>query len=140
MEVKNCRGCGRLFNYVGGVTYANLCPKCVEELEAKFQEAKAYIEEHDFVGISEVAEAVGVKPIQIERWVREERLYFSDSSAVGIPCEKCGVTIKSGRYCEQCKDNLSKTLGALYSGGVVQRKRPTDSAARMRFLDNNKPQ
>ena len=34
MEVKNCKECGRLFNYMGG---APLCDGCRKKLEQKFQ-------------------------------------------------------------------------------------------------------
>ena len=37
MEVKNCKECGRLFNYMGG---APLCDGCRKKLEQKFQEVK----------------------------------------------------------------------------------------------------
>ena len=43
MEVKNCKNCGRLYNYIGGVY--RLCPECMRKLEEKFQEVKDYIEE-----------------------------------------------------------------------------------------------
>ena len=43
MEVRNCRSCGRLFNYMGG---APLCPACQKKLEEKFQEVKAFLEEN----------------------------------------------------------------------------------------------
>lgn len=41
MEVKNCKNCGRLYNYIGGVY--RLCPECMRKLEEKFQEVKDYI-------------------------------------------------------------------------------------------------
>ena len=44
MEVKNCKNCGRLFNYIGGA-YKSLCPACIDRLEEKFQEVKKYIYE-----------------------------------------------------------------------------------------------
>ena len=44
MDVRNCRGCGRLYNYIGG-SYRNLCPDCVRKLEEKFDIVKDYIEE-----------------------------------------------------------------------------------------------
>ena len=40
MEVKNCKGCGRLFNYMGG---APLCDGCRKKFEQKFQEVKQYL-------------------------------------------------------------------------------------------------
>lgn len=35
MDVRNCRQCGRLYNYIGGSMY-NLCPDCIDKLEKKF--------------------------------------------------------------------------------------------------------
>ena len=55
MEVRNCRGCGRLYNYIGG-SYRNLCPECVGKLEDKFQEVKDYIEEHRAATISMISQ------------------------------------------------------------------------------------
>ena len=41
MEVKNCKKCRRLFNYISG---PSICPQCREELEKKFQEVNAAYE------------------------------------------------------------------------------------------------
>ncbi len=40
MNVRNCRKCGNLFNYVSGPP---ICMACREKLEEKFQEVKKYI-------------------------------------------------------------------------------------------------
>ena len=48
MDVRNCRGCGRLYNYIGG-SYRNLCPDCVRKLEEKFDIVKDYIEENKVI-------------------------------------------------------------------------------------------
>ena len=37
MDVRNCRQCGKLYNYIGG-SYRNLCPSCIKQLEDKFME------------------------------------------------------------------------------------------------------
>lgn len=37
MDVKNCRKCKRLFNYIGG---QQICPACREAIEAEFQKVK----------------------------------------------------------------------------------------------------
>ncbi len=136
MEVRNCKGCGRLFNYVSGVSYTNLCPKCIEELEEKFQAAKKYIEEHKGAGVSEVAEAVDVKVSQIQRWVREERLCFSEESAVMIDCERCGAMIRSGRYCDECKNIMARSFGSLYSTNTYQAQKTNKGSAegKARFI------
>ena len=112
MEVRNCRGCGRLFSYIQGGSY--LCPACQAELEDKFDIAKKFISENVSASIQQVAEAADVSVKQIEKWVREERLAFADDSPVGIACEKCGKMIRSGRFCESCKSSMASNFSELY--------------------------
>ena len=100
MEVRNCRSCGRLFNYMGG---APLCPACQKKLEEKFQEVKAFLEENPNSSVETVADELDVSVKQIRQWIREERLQFADDSPIRIPCEGCGAMIRSGRYCDKCK-------------------------------------
>ena len=51
MDVRNCKGCGKLFNYMSG---AQLCPECRAKLEKKFSSVKDYIGEHPQASISQV--------------------------------------------------------------------------------------
>lgn len=135
MEVRNCKQCGRLYNYIGG-SYRNLCPACVEKVEKSFQDVKTYIEDNPGVGINQVSEAMGVPVRQIERWVREERLSFSDDSDIGIPCEKCGRMIKTGRFCKQCADQLGNALNGLYQATHENTSKGVRGAdSRMRYID-----
>ena len=68
MDVRNCRSCGRLFNYMEGM---QICPICREKLEEKFLQVKDYIRENKNASISEVAKDNDVKISQIEKWIRE---------------------------------------------------------------------
>lgn len=104
MDVRNCRQCGRLFNYIGG---PQVCPACKDKLEDKFQEVKEFIRDNPRASIQEVSEENDVSVQQIRQWVREERLEFSADSPVGIECEKCGASIRTGRFCEACKNNVA---------------------------------
>jgi predicted amidophosphoribosyltransferase len=135
MEVKNCRGCGRLYNYVGGGNYRNLCPDCISKLEDKFQEVKRYIEDNRVANIKQIAEDCDVNPKQIEQWVREERLVFSDDSPIAIFCQSCGAPIKSGKYCSNCKETVSDQLSQLYGTKPIEQKTKRTATAKMRFLD-----
>ena len=107
MEVRNCRSCGRLFNYMGG---APLCPACQKKLEEKFQEVKAFLEENPNSSVETVAEELDVSVKQIRQWIREERLSLSVAGADGIVCETCGKPIRTGRFCEKCKNNMANAL------------------------------
>jgi flagellar operon protein (TIGR03826 family) len=138
MDVRNCRTCGKIFNYIGGQP---ICPTCKNELEDKFKEVKTYIRDNPNAQIYEVAEVNEVNINQIRQWVREERLTFSPDSAIGIECERCGVTIKTGKFCERCKEAIAHNLDSAYekkgpeSDGLKFRK---DAKSRMRYLDRDK--
>ncbi|MCQ2526329.1 MAG: flagellar protein [Lachnospiraceae bacterium] len=110
MNVRNCRKCGRMFNYITGMP---VCPTCREAMEAKFQEVKEYIREHKGAGINEVAEACEIETAQITQWLREDRLELAADSAVMINCEKCGAPIRSGKYCDKCRANMTNSLNRM---------------------------
>lgn len=107
MDVINCKRCGKLFNYVSGM---KICPVCKELEEQKFQTVKEYIRDNKQAGINEIAENCDVTPNEIRQWIREERLFFGDESPIGIDCEGCGAIIKSGRFCEKCKNELARGI------------------------------
>lgn len=134
MEVRNCRKCGKIFNYVAGM---RICPACRGKLEEKFQEVKDYIRENKGAGIPEISRECDIETSQIHQWIREERLVFSDDSPIGISCENCGATIKTGRFCDKCKMSIVNTL----KGSIEQpksnsaAKKDTKENPRMRYLD-----
>lgn len=132
MEVRNCKGCGRLFNYMSG---APLCPACQKELEEKFQEVKTYLEEHKNASVEQVSEEMDVSVKQIKQWIREERLSLSSAGADGIVCEQCGTPICTGRFCEKCKAEMVNTFsGALAKPKEPEIKKRERDGNRMRFL------
>lgn len=135
MDVRNCKGCGRLFNYLTGPV---MCPTCAKNLDQKFEEVKEYVYDHPRVDMTEVSEVFEISIQQIKQWIRDERLSFAEDSLIGLDCESCGVTIKTGRFCKGCKDKLTKGFNDLYSK-PVQKQKPNDpkESARMRFLDSN---
>ena len=107
MEVKTCKSCRRLFNYLTGPM---LCAACREKLEDNFVEVKDYIRKNPGCTMQSVADECEVPIAQIKEWVREERLQFSNSSGSGITCDKCGSPIVTGRFCEFCKKEMAQNL------------------------------
>lgn len=137
MEVRNCKGCGKLFNYMSGIP---LCPSCSSALDLKFEEVKEYVYDHPRVGMQEVSEEMEVSIQQIKQWIKDERLSFAEDSMIGIDCEGCGITIKTGRFCKTCKDKLSKGFSDLYpssSQPTQQNNKDSKDSPKMRFLDKN---
>lgn len=134
MEVRNCKGCGRLFNYMQGPP---LCPACVAELENKFQQVKDYLRENPKAQINQIAEDNEVSVKQIKQWVREERLTFTEESQITLDCENCGAPVLTGRFCDRCRLNLQNELsGAIKRPKKIEPQKPTHERERMRFLDN----
>lgn len=134
MDVRNCKICGRLFNYLSG---PNICESCRADTERKFQNTKEYIRENPRASIQEISDANEVTTNQIRQWIREERLQFTDDSPIGIECEGCGATIKTGKFCEACKNNMANVLAQ----SIEKPKAPEPPKAKpkkenkMRFLE-----
>lgn len=135
MDVRNCRGCGRIFNYVAGPI---MCQVCKEKMEEKFQEVKEYIRQNQGVGIPEVSEACDVDAAQIRQWLREDRLELTENSPIRLTCESCGAQIRSGRYCEKCKYDLTSGFKSILSENKPQEKKPVKKSdkdnPKMRYL------
>ncbi len=135
MNVRNCRKCKKIFNYTMGVV---ICPQCKAAMEDEFQIVKQYVYDNPGSDIRMVSEACSVDPNQIRQWVREERLCFSDDSPVGIGCERCGSQIKTGRFCEACKSEMTSELkSAIPNKATATATAPAKKSStsnKMRFL------
>lgn len=135
MDVRNCRNCGRLFNYLGGMP---ICPACKQVLEDKFIQVRDYIRENPKASISQISSDNDVPMQQIHQWIREERLEFAEDSPIKINCEICGAPIRTGRYCEKCKKDLTVNLQDAVKKPEPPKKpepkRPVSESERMRFL------
>ncbi len=135
MDVKNCRICKRLFNYIGG---QQICPQCREELEKKFQEVKKYLFDNRGANIKAVCENCDVEESMVRQWIREERLEFSSGIDIGVTCETCGAPITTGRFCEKCKASMINSLseaGKRPEAPVQKQVKPQTHENRMRFLN-----
>lgn len=134
MEVKNCKGCGRLFNYLQGPP---LCTSCIADLEEKFQEVKDYLRQNPKAPLNIIAENNDVTVKQIKQWVREERLTFTEESQITLDCENCGAPVLSGRFCDKCKVVLHNELaGAIRRPRTLEPQKQNRDKDKMRFLDN----
>lgn len=133
MEVRNCKDCGKLFNYDSGV---RLCPACKQKLEDKFQQVRDYIWDNPHESLTVISEVNDVSVAQIKQWIREERLVFEDSSIAGLECENCGALINTGRFCPECKTKMKHSLNnALDKPKVIKANKSSRDKERMRFLD-----
>lgn len=136
MEVKNCKRCGRMFNVLSG---EELCPVCKKSVDDEFAKVKEYVLENKGASVEKVAKDNDVSMKKIRQWIKEERLELTDPLLSGITCEKCGIPICTGRYCEGCKANMANSLMNAFEKPKPQaaapKKQPRDQ--KMRFLHND---
>ncbi|MFA7573085.1 MAG: TIGR03826 family flagellar region protein [Lutispora sp.] len=119
-EIRNCPRCGKIFAY----SYSAICNKCMEAEEEEFKLVKEYIYDNSGASISEVSDATGVSADKIMRFLREERLEIdSDVSNMILECESCGRPVRTGRYCEECKNSITNEMRREF--GISQRRRET---------------
>lgn len=124
MEVKVCKNCKKLFNYIYG---PELCQNCIplvakdekeqlnigrntalnpmaREDEEKYEQVKDYILLHPKATVMQIADDNKISPTKLFEWIRDDRLEFSDDSKFAwFECAICGTKIKSGRLCNKCR-------------------------------------
>ena len=139
MNIRNCRKCGKVYIYIGGIP---ICPACKEVAEKRFQDVKKYIRENPRADIRQVAADCEVEVQQIQQWIREERLEFTDDSPIKLPCENCGAMIRAGKYCESCKHKMANNLSDAFGMNkpkvtVVEQPKRQSDGNKMRYLDKH---
>lgn len=135
MNVRNCRKCGKIFNYVSGPP---ICMQCKDAMEQKFQEVKKYIQDNRLATIPQVAEECEVSTSQIQQWLREERLELAEGSGIVLYCENCDAPIRCGRFCDKCKSTMANRLNdsiKVPEKPKPQKKKETKENPKMRFLN-----
>lgn len=107
-DVRNCRRCGKIYNYIGGMP---ICPICRELDESDFKRIKEYLYDNPGATLSEVSTILEISVEKIKGFLKEGRLeIIGTESNMVLECESCGKSIRTGRLCDECSKNLSKEL------------------------------
>ncbi|HHW49621.1 MAG TPA: MerR family transcriptional regulator [Clostridiaceae bacterium] len=134
-DVRNCRKCGKIFSYIGGVP---ICPSCRQQEEEIFKKIKDYLYENPGASVTEVSRELDVSIELIKRFLREGRLEIvgEEGKNLLLECENCGRAINSGRYCKDCERELLK--GFQTAANKISQKisdnQTGSSATKMRYL------
>lgn len=130
-DVRNCRRCGRLYNYIGGPP---ICMDCRNADEEVFKKVKEYLYANPGATLSQVSMECDVSVEKIKMFLREGRLEITDGSNIILECEKCGKAIKTGRFCNECQSHLhndiSGTISRQNEDGDIKR----NTGVGMRYL------
>ncbi|WP_130805940.1 MerR family transcriptional regulator [Senegalia massiliensis] len=106
MNIKNCKKCGKIYNYDG----FNICYHCRRKEEEMFFTVREYIYSNTKADIREVSEATGVSTKKILEFLRQGKLEIKEGSNLILDCERCSKPIKTGRFCKECANEIEKEL------------------------------
>lgn len=135
MEIKVCRSCKKMFQYIAG---PEICLKCKQDEEEMFQKVKEYLKAHPGANMYEVNQETGVLVTLIEKFLRQGRLEVASNSPIALTCERCGKRITTGRYCNDCKNEISNELNEVKKRLVNPEKYSGDAGPKMRYLQSDK--
>ena len=107
-DVRNCKRCKKIFQYVTG---QQICQDCKTADEVTFKKVKDYIYSNPGVTLSEVSNELDVSVERIKGYLRDGRLEIvGGESNLFLDCEGCGKAIKTGRFCDDCSAGIASTL------------------------------
>lgn len=136
MEVKVCKRCKKMFQHITG---PSICPRCKQIEEEQFQKVKEYLIENPGAAMNVVSEETHVSVELIQSFLRQGRLQVVPGSPMMIKCEKCGVSITTGKYCNKCKAELVGELSALAHEMAHSKEEQTSNhKEKMRFLQSDR--
>ena len=109
MDLRNCPKCNRVFAYTG----RELCSRCAKRDESDFERVKNYLYDNPGATMTEVSEETKVDEKQILRYLREGRIEIREDDNLLLDCERCGTSIRAGRFCESCVIEMKKEFTAV---------------------------
>lgn len=137
-DVRNCRKCGKIFNYIGG---APICPVCKQEDEKDFQRIKEYLYQNPGSSVTQVSTELEISIEKIRRFLKDGRLEITgDDGNMILECENCGKAIKSGRFCEACERDLAsgfKSAASQIKSELDSTSEASRKAIGMRYLNKD---
>lgn len=108
MDIKQCRQCGKLFQYIGNP----VCAECLEEIDKMFIKVRDHIYKHPDDTMQQVSEKTEVPVKQILNFLKQDRLSLSTADGV-LMCELCKKPITRGRFCDGCRETLAQEADSI---------------------------
>lgn len=136
MNIRNCKECGKLFQYDG---ISKLCYRCRKKDDENFRVVKDFLYENPKETISVVSEETGVSEEKILRYLREGKLEIvGDDPGILLDCEGCGKAIRTGRYCERCAQDMERGFKSGFERQEKNKAKQSSSSNRMYITELKK--
>ena len=106
-----CELCDEKVYYMDSGRYQ--CRSCNHIMFDDFGKVKAYLEEHGPSHAVAISSATGVSMEIIDVFLRKGRLEIPEGSKYYIQCQKCGCSIRYGRFCPDCIKETANGIRAI---------------------------
>ncbi|RIV15051.1 TIGR03826 family flagellar region protein [Priestia flexa] len=105
----NCLRCGSLFVQSGA---RNICPSCYQEEEGQYERVVTFLRkrENRTATMYEVVKKTNVPDLRIQQFIQQGRLLIAKFPNLGYPCLECGQSIREGKLCHNCAQQLKNDL------------------------------
>jgi len=128
-----CTVCkGKMF-YVDSGRYE--CRACGHEELDDFGKVKQFLEENGPTPVLQIAYATGVTAEIIELFLKKGRLEIPEGSKYYLHCERCGCSIRYGRYCPSCVQELVGGIKNLFCEEMGEKPKSGEMSGKMHFLN-----
>lgn len=134
-----CDKCNGKMFYIGSGAYE--CARCGYKILDDFGKVKQFLEENGPSPILVIAQVTGVKPEIIEMFLKKGRVEIPEGSKYYLQCERCGCSIKYGRYCPECVRELAGGIQKMFNEEMGEKPKfevNPDMRGKMYFLHNRK--
>lgn len=133
LDLRNCKSCGRAYQYDGVAQ----CTRCRKSSEEAYTKVKEYLYDNPGASVGEVSEATEVEEKQILKFLRDGRLEIKDGNNFFLDCERCGVAIKSGRFCDKCTHEMANEFRSALAPKKKEEAKKTEDTKKSQRMHVN---
>ncbi len=109
LNISNCPRCGKIF--ARGMK--DICPACVKDIDLEYEICVKYLRENKGATIHDVSNETKVSIKQITKFIKEGRISLYNMPNLSYPCEICGMVIREGGMCDDCRKRLAKDVNSI---------------------------
>ncbi|MSS63546.1 hypothetical protein [Velocimicrobium porci] len=138
-KILHCEVCKGKMKPISNVKYR--CMECGYETLNDLGKIKEFLRENGTAPLLVIAQATGVKEKVITSYLREGRLEIPEGSDFYLKCEKCGCSIRYGRFCPDCISELAGGIRAVFNEEAGERPKVEPEirvAGKMRYMDKRR--
>ncbi|RKP47259.1 flagellar protein [Cohnella endophytica] len=90
--------------------FREVCNNCHASLEKDYERCVEHLRQNKGLDITQLSEDMEVSVKQITKWIREGRISLLNAPNMSYPCESCGILIRDGHMCDNCKARLQRDV------------------------------